>query len=224
MDWIEKAGACPVLQGVEIQRLSEVFTEVQFQIKKFNKDDLVANQGDEVGALMILLTGSVRGEMTDFSGRMLKIEDIQAPRPLAGAFLFGKQNRYPVDIIANEYAVILVLFKDQFLKLMQLCPIVQLNYLNLISSKAQFLSSKIKFLSFKTLKGKIAHYLLQLEGNEDGFIVIPQTQQAMADLFGAARPSVARAFGQMEEEGILEMKNRQIKVKKRKELLAYLKE
>jgi len=173
---------------------------------------------------MILLEGSVRGEMTDFSGRMIKIEDIQAPKPIAGAFLFGSQNLYPVDIIANEHSVILKIFKDQFLKLLQLCPAVQLNYLNLISSKAQFLSNKIKFLSFKTLKGKITHYILQLKGNKDGLVIIPQTQQAMADLFGAARPSVARAFGQMEIEGVLELNNRQIKVTDRNKLLAYLKE
>jgi len=224
MDWIEKAIVCPVLKGVDPQRLKEVFSEVQFQVKKYSQGDFIADQGDEVRCLMILLKGSVRGEMTDFSGRMIKIEDIQAPKPIAGAFLFGHQNLYPVDIIANEHSVILKIFKDQFLKLLQLCPAVQLNYLNLISSKAQFLSNKIKFLSFKTLKGKIAHYILQLEGNKDGLVIIPQTQQAMADLFGAARPSVARAFGQMEIEGVLELHNRQINVIDRNKLLAYLKE
>ncbi|MEA1876734.1 MAG: Crp/Fnr family transcriptional regulator [Bacteroidota bacterium] len=224
MDWIEKAVACPVLKGVDPQRLREVFAEVQFQIKKYNQEDAIAHQGDEVNCLMILLKGSVRGEMTDYSGRMIKIEDIQAPKPIAGAFLFGRQNIYPVDITANESSVILKIFRDQFLKLLQLCPSVQLNYLNHISTKAHFLSTKIKFLSFKTLKGKIAHYILQLDGDEDGFFLLPQTQQEMADLFGAARPSVARAFGQMEAEGVLEMTNRKVKVLSRNNLLAYFEE
>lgn len=224
MDWIDKAIACPVLKGVDPQRLKEIFTDVQFQVKKYHPEDMIAHQGEEVNCLMILLKGSVRGEMTDFSGRMIKIEDIQAPKPIAGAFLFGRQNIYPVDIIANESSVILKIFRDQFLKLLQLCPTVQLNYLNLISTKAQFLSNKIKFLSFKTLKGKIAHYILQLDGDEDGCLHLPQTQQAMADLFGAARPSVARAFGQMEAEGVLEMTNRKVKILNRDNLLAYFKE
>ncbi|MCK5821973.1 MAG: Crp/Fnr family transcriptional regulator [Bacteroidales bacterium] len=224
MDWINNAVACPVLKGVDPQRLREVFTDVHFQVKKYQQEDVIAQQGDEVNCLMILLKGSVRGEMTDYSGRMIKIEDIQAPKPIAGAFLFGRQNVYPVDIIANESSVILKIFRDQFLKLLQLCPTVQLNYLNLISTKAQFLSNKIKFLSFKTLKGKIAHYILQLEIDEDGYMLLPQTQQAMADLFGAARPSVARAFGQMEAEGVLELSNRRVKVFNRDNLLAYFKE
>jgi|GEM_PF-6090797 len=39
---------------------------------------------------------------------------------------------------------------------------IQLNYLSHVSTKAQFLTRKLKFLSFKTIKGKIAHYLLEL--------------------------------------------------------------
>jgi len=150
MDWINNAVACPVLKGVDPQRLREIFTDVEFQVKEFKTGDFISYQGDEVKCLMILLKGSVRGEMTDYSGHMIKIEDIMAPKPIAGAFLFGNQNRYPVDIIANESSVVLKVYRDQFLKLLQLSPAIQLNYLNLVSSKAQFLSNKIKFLSFKS--------------------------------------------------------------------------
>ncbi len=224
MDWIEKVVVCPVLKGVDTKRLRKIFSEVQYQVIKFSSGEIIAHQDDEVRCLMILLKGSVRGEMTDFSGRMIKIEDIQAPKPIAGAFLFGSQNVYPVDIIANEDCIILKVYREEFLKLLQLCPTVQLNYLNLVSSKAQFLSNKIKFLSFKTLKGKISHYILQLEGNDEGNLILPQSQQILADLFGVARPSVARAFGQMESEGIFELKNRQVKVLDRDKLLEYFNE
>ena len=51
--------------------------------------------GDPVANLLIVLSGSVRGEMIDYSGKTVKIEDIEAPKPLAAAFLFGKENRFP---------------------------------------------------------------------------------------------------------------------------------
>lgn len=51
---------------------------------------------------MILLKGSVRGEMIDYSGRLIKVEDIIAPRAIAPLFLFGADNRYPVEVTANE--------------------------------------------------------------------------------------------------------------------------
>jgi DNA-binding transcriptional regulator YhcF (GntR family) len=44
------------------------------------------------------------------------------------------------------------------------------------------------------------------------------SQQELADLFGVARPSVARGFASMEKEGIIEMKNRRVKILDFKEL------
>ena len=85
---------------------------------------------DEVKNILILLCGSVKGEMVDFSGKTIKIEDIESPRPLAPAFLFGENNRYPVDIIANEKVEVLVLPKESFLQLMQQNEIILKNYLN----------------------------------------------------------------------------------------------
>ena len=51
--------------------------------------------------LVILTQGSVRGEMIDYSGRLIKVEDIAAPRALAPLFLFGEENRFPVEVTAN---------------------------------------------------------------------------------------------------------------------------
>ena len=224
MDWIEKAKDCPVLKGLDNSELLEVMGQVNFQLKSFNPDDIVAHQGAEVKSLMILLNGSVRGEMTDFSGRIIKIEDIYAPKPIAGAFIFGKENKYPVEVIANEKAKVLVIYREEFLKLLTISPVIQKNYLDLISTKAQFLSRKIKFLSFKTIKGKIAHFILQLKPNNEGSVHLPFSQQDLANLFGVARPSVGRALKDMEEDGIINSKNRQIDILDHNALVALLNE
>ncbi len=224
MDWIDKAAQCPILKGVPPQELLELFSKLQFHIKSFTKDEVIAVQGDEVNRLMIILDGSVRGEMTDFSGHVIKIEDVAAPKPLAGAFLFGNENHFPVDVLANEPVKVLVIYRDEFLKLLRMNEIVQMNYLNLVGSKAQFLSKKIKFLSFKTIKGKIAHYLIGLKQDADGTIRLPASQQEMADLFGVARPSVARALGELEQEGLISAQNRVVGILDKPGLLRYLNE
>jgi CRP/FNR family transcriptional regulator, dissimilatory nitrate respiration regulator len=224
MDWIEKAALCPILKGVSPDFLLQLFEKLQFQIKSYKKDEVLAIQGDEVNRLMILLQGSARGEMTDFAGHVIKIEDVAAPRPLAGAFLFGHDNRFPVDVLANEPVKVLVIYRDEFLKLLRMNETIQMNYLNLVGSKAQFLSKKIKFLSFKTIKGKIAHYLFGLPQNEEGIICIPASQQELADLFGVARPSVARALGELENEKLITAQNRIIKILDKPGLLKYLNE
>jgi CRP-like cAMP-binding protein len=77
------------------------------------------------------------------------------------------------------------------------------NYLNSISSRAQFLSQKLHFLSFKTIKAKVAHFLLQQAGDKFHSVELKNTQQQLADLFGVTRPSLARVFSEMQKEGLI---------------------
>lgn len=224
MEWIDKALLCPILKGLNSETLLELFKDLRFQIRNFGKDEVLATQGEEVNRLMILLAGSARGEMTDYSGHVIKIEDVAAPKPLAGAFLFGVDNRFPVDVVANEPVKVLVIYRDEFLKLLRRNETVQMNYLNLVGSKAQFLSKKIKFLTFKTIKGKLAHYLVELKQDEQGNLIIPASQQELGELFGVARPSVARALGEMEQEGLITFHNRIVTILNRPGLLNYLNE
>jgi CRP/FNR family transcriptional regulator, dissimilatory nitrate respiration regulator len=48
------------------------------------------------------------------------------------------------------------------------------------------------------------------------------TQNSLADFFGVARPSVARALGEMEEEGVLDVKAGRITILDRKRLADYM--
>jgi len=76
----------------------------------------------------------------------------------------------------------------------------------------------------KSLKGKIAHYLLNLESDSTGNLKVPESQKALSELFGVARPSVARGFKQLEDEGVLDIKNRIVEIKDHDTLVSYLKE
>jgi CRP-like cAMP-binding protein len=169
--------------------------------------------GDKVSSLMIVIRGLTKGEMVDFSGRIIKIEEIPAPGALAAAFIFGKKNTFPVNVIAMTDVEILIIEKNEFLKLLIKNERILANFLEMISTRSQFLSEKIKFLSFKTIKGKLAQYFLQRTGNSSGSFVLDVTQNDLADYFGVARPSIARALGEMEKDGIITAKGRHITIK-----------
>jgi len=196
---------CPVFRGIS-EKETELFLEkIHYQIKKFGKDDLVIVAGEPVANLYIIMSGSVKGEMIDYSGKTIKIEDIEAPKPLATAFLFGKENKFPVTVTANNEVKILAIPVSEFLKLLQINQQVLKNFLNIISTRAQFLSRKLHFLRLKTIKEKAAHFLLQQAGDALYSVEIKNTQQQLADLFGVSRPSLARVFGEMQKEGLIKI-------------------
>jgi CRP-like cAMP-binding protein len=92
------------------------------------------------------------------------------------------------------------------------------NFLNVVSSQTQMLTSKLRFLSFKTIKGKIAQYIIGLAGPDKDMIELPLTQHDLAEQFGVARPSLARALGEMAEEGIISVDRKVIRILDRRRL------
>jgi len=197
--------------------------KVHYQIKSYSTGQIVVYSGDECNELQIVLSGSVRGEMMDMAGRVLKIEDIGVARPLAVAFIFGNNNSYPVTVTANEEVKFLVLPRESVLKMMQLNVSFLTNFMNDVSNRAQFISGKLKFLSFQTLKGKLAHYILEQEKKgHGGRIVMDKTQEKLADLFGVARPSLGRIIRQLHNEGVIFAEGKNIEIKNRKKLQSYL--
>jgi len=92
------------------------------------------------------------------------------------------------------------------------------NFLDAISSRTQFLSNRIRFLSFKTIREKIAHYILAQTGEGNDRIFLPQSQTNLADFFGVTRPSLARALHELEKEGIIRVERREITLLNKKKL------
>jgi CRP-like cAMP-binding protein len=192
-----------LFRGLSIAEIEKVLTDVPKKIRKFKAGAFIAHSGEKVNSMIIVLNGTVKGEMVDYSGRVIKIEDIPAPGALASAFLFGNRNNFPVNVIAITDTELLIIDKSEFLKMLMSNDIILANFLDMISNRSQFLSEKIKFLNFKTIKGKLAQFLLQRAGKELISFSLNMTQAELADFFGVARPSVARALGEMEEEGLI---------------------
>ncbi|MDP3916455.1 MAG: Crp/Fnr family transcriptional regulator [Bacteroidota bacterium] len=202
----------PIFRGISPDELQELFRQIHYQVKSYQKNDLITIAGEVCDRLLIIQEGSVKAEMNDYSGKTIKIEDMSAPWPLATAFLFGKENRFPVTVSATSDVVMVSIPKPEFVKLLQLNSLILNNYLNTISTRAQFLSQKLKFLSFKTIRQKIAHYLLEKAGERLQTVEVPQSQKQLAEMFGVTRPSLARTLGEMVQEGLIETQRRAIKI------------
>lgn len=194
----------PLFKGLTIDELNGLFQKVRHQIRHFRSGEMLAQAGEDVDKAILLIEGRLQGEMVDFSGNSLKIEELDPPQMVAAAFLFGQQSKLPVFLSAKTDGKILIIPKKEFTSMLTIDPRVMVNYMNIVSAKAQFLSGKITFLSLKTIKEKIAFYLLQrMKNGKNNIVSIEQTQTNLADLFGVTRPSLTRTILEMEKQGIL---------------------
>jgi CRP-like cAMP-binding protein len=208
----------PLFNRLRIDEIEKILSEITYRIRKFKAGSLIVNSGEQVKSLMIVIKGIVKGEMVDYAGKVIKIEDIPAPGSLASGFMFGNRNLYPVNVTSVTDSELLVIDKNTFLNLLIRHDLVLVNFLDMISNRSQFLSEKIKFLNFKTIRGKLAQYILQAAGSDKYEIILDMTQNEMAEYFGVARPSIGRVISELEEEGIISTKGKYLKILDRKKL------
>jgi len=191
------------MKKVEIDNQEQFLLDLKYNIKAYQKNEVIVRQGDACDALYMLTLGSVKTEMITENGSLLGIEIIQAPRPLAPAFLFSDNNHFPVEVTAMEEVEIMKIPKDEIMRLMMTNPDFMKQFLTHNSNRTQFLTNRLQLLSIKTIKGKLAHFLLENSTGDGKPFEINRNQTELADFFCVARPSLARSLSEMVQDGII---------------------
>ena len=76
--------------------------------------------------------------------------------------------------------------------------------MNVVSDRFVTVTKKMKFLSLKTIQGKLANYfLLMYKKNNCKNFKLLKTQEQLADYFGITRPSLSRELNNMKREKII---------------------
>jgi CRP-like cAMP-binding protein len=200
----------PVFNGMKPRGVEALLKRVPHRFVKHKKGNMIAFRGDQCQTLMVLIKGSVRGEMVDMDGKAVQVESIPAPRPIAPAFIFGKKNLFPVDVVAETDIIFLSIPKTSLIRLIQISMVLLNNYLDIVSNRAQFLSERLWFMSFKTIKEKFAYYVFNLLKPGENTVTLPKSQQELSEYFGVSRPSLARVIREMETDGIIRQQRREI--------------
>ncbi len=209
----------PIFIGIEPHDIRHMLEAIPYNEQKFAKGEILAMQDEPCNRLIILTKGFVKAEMSDASGKVVKVEDIYAPNPLAILFLFGPNNRFPVEVTARESVEALVIPQKSVLKMLQMNERLLLNFLNISAMYASMLSKKLHLMSFRTIRQKLSMYLLDLAKPDKTLIELDRTQMALAEYFGVSRPSLAREMANMQDEGLIEINRKHIKILERNKLV-----
>ncbi len=221
---INEISETPVFKGVNTSEIIRLLNTIHYQIHSYEPEHIIAYSGDKCEKLYILLAGSVRGEMFNYTGKNIVISEIHAPDTFAEAFLFADKNKLLINIIAKTSAKILIIYKNDLLKLLNNNKKILDNYLNITSNRFVIVTEKIKFLMIKSVKAKLANYILDLEKENEGktSFMLGKTHKELAALFGITRPVLTRNLLQLKKDSFLEIKNKEIKIIDRERLIQLL--
>ncbi|WP_085536376.1 Crp/Fnr family transcriptional regulator [Massilibacteroides vaginae] len=207
----EEIAKTNLFAGLTADEIEQILTSVQVSESTYPKGSILAMQDEPCNRLIFLLKGSVKAEMTDPSGKIVKVEDIEAPNPLAPLFLFGKESRFPVQVTTRENVTALIIPKGSVLKMLRMHEQLLQNYLDISAYYASALSKKLHLMSFRTIRQKIIIYLLNLPEEKANQVELDRTQHALAEYFGVSRPALARELRNMQDDGLIELEKKMVR-------------
>lgn len=204
---------CPLFRSTKEAQLRAQLERVPYGLSEHEADTLVRSQGERYDELLILLTGQVAGEFRTHDGRLMRVETLAAPEALASAFLFSPQARLPVDMVAVTDVRLFRIGREALLSVASACPEVLEPLLRDIAHRTEFLAAKLRMVQFDTLRERVAHYLLELMRSQNRPTVeLPVAKKELADILGAARQSVFRCLGELEEQGLIVQHGRSVHI------------
>ncbi|MDL2255499.1 Crp/Fnr family transcriptional regulator [Parabacteroides sp. OttesenSCG-928-G06] len=211
---------CTTCRDKTPEEIEKIRCVIDHTVKHYKRGELIASQGDPISSLYMLTKGRVKTEIISNSGLTVSVEEIRAPYPLAAAFLFADNNRFPVEVTAMGDCEVVLISKSAIEKQMAKCPGFLRGFMAFTANRVQFLSERLKIFSQKGIKAKVAYYILQHDRN--GTFALERSIASLAEYFGVERPSLSRAISEMVRDGIIEFKAGKGRIVRYNELTSYL--
>ena len=202
----------------EVRQLNDLLVSIYNEIVKFEKGETVVRQGDTIRVLYLLVEGVVRTQMITREGNILEIDLLEAVMPLASAFIYASNHKFPVDVICMEPCTFLKISKSAWLEEMVHNEKLLMNFLTLNSNMTVFLSQKIQMISLKSLRHKLIVFLLEKTTPEKNYFILKRSRTQLAEYFGVQRPSLARTFKELEDENVIKTDGRVVTILQRGKL------
>jgi len=190
------------------------------------KGEVLFNEGDPCTGIGMIMEGQLAMQKYSSSGDFATIE-LLGPGDIFGEYMiFGTRKNYTVTIEAVTNSKIIFITREMLLSILAQSPGVMNNFLTILSDRIQTQNRRISLLSQKSLRQKIANYLLELlrdqlekEGESPKTIrktvstqavELPVSKEVVSRLLAMPRPSFSRELIIMDRDGLLRVSGRVI--------------
>ena len=195
----------PLFQGMSQEHLFEILEQITFHFRKVGHQKTAFIQGEWCNQLTFLMDGELTAT-TQVPCAEFSFEETVGPYAVIEPHsLFGKRPTYKATYTARGEASLLCIDKQHIYTLLHSYEIFRINFINLISSKAEDLHAQQWDIRSKTLEERFIDLIRNLCTTPQG----PKTMHAkmgeLARLLDCTRLKVSGILNKWEEEGFITM-------------------
>lgn len=202
-----------LFKNVEIDDIDKIMKNIKHKITDFNKEEIIAFQGDLCDKIGIVLDGVIEVKNIMENGKSITITSMKTGQIFGEVIIFSNQKNYPATIEAFTKCKILFLHKVEILKLCRENETILNNFMSLLSNKILMLNQKLRSLSYNTIRQKLAFYLIQeFKKQQNVFLKLQYSRAELAEYLGIPRPSLSREMIKMKEDNLIDFERNTVKI------------
>lgn len=196
------------------------------RVRRYDKGEFLMLAGYETSEIGIVLEGSISALKSTPDGSSVVITRM-GPGGLFGDVLSGSHSKSPVSILAQDPCLVIYLPYEKIVRpcaSLHACHLQLLhNLISTISDKYFSLDRRVELLICKSLRARIAIWLLEeAERAACDTFSTPMTRAGLAEYLNCDRSALSRELGRMQREGLIETWRSSFKILNKELLQAQL--
>ena len=201
-----------LFSGVSEENIKNISKDIKYYIKTYNKGEIIAHEDDECRSLSLVLS-VVEIQRLYLNGKYIVLNRLNEGDVFGEALVFSKARTYPATVISLNESKVLFIDKSDILKILTKEEKVLENFISLLSNKVFILNSKIKSISFKSVRQKVIGYILnEVKEQKSNSIMLKNTKEEIAALLAIPRPSLSRELINLRNLGYIKFDRKKITV------------
>lgn len=210
----------PLFRNMTTQDIESVLQCVGAFLKEYKKEEFILLEEDKVQCVGCVVKGGVQMIREDIWGNKTTLINIGDRELFGETFACGSDKMASVSFVAMDETTVLFLPFDRVMhSCSSACAHHQKLVVNMVTvmaeKNARFIS-KIDILSKKTLREKIATYLLnEADYHNATYFSVPMGRVQLAEYLNADRSALTRELNLMKEEGILDFDKNTFRILKK---------
>lgn len=200
--------------GIDGEDLIGVLDSMRGRIVRYAKGETIYRVGDEVQESAMVLEGTVVVDASDSEGDETNLNMLRRGDAFGAILVLSGSTRSPMHVYAGTRCAILFYdlraVRDKPVRNEAEAKLVN-NIMSSLARRCVDLYQKVRIYGKKRIRGRIRLYLMSLPV-EDGEVSLPMNRTALAAFLGVDRTALAREVGRMQEEGLIAVNGRRVRL------------
>lgn len=202
----------PLFQGLAQEDFTNILEKVKLHFIRHKAGDVIVHAGEPCDRLVFILRGKVSAVTVSADEIYSFAEHVEAPCVLEPYSLFGMHTVYVSTCTALTECSTVSVSKQFVLTELFRYDIFWINYMNMVSNRAQILRSKLWTLPVGTVEYRIRNFIMAHVEKPSGTKVLKIKMEALAQIVNDTRLNVSRALNSMQERGLVELRRGEVLV------------